>query len=210
MKKDLNTKYHNERDIEISCLIEFLKAHQDIKKVLDVGCARSFYYPLIRNFAKIFDCVDMEYDKDLDKFLDHYIVGDALEEKLGVYDLVFAISVIEHYGVKQKPVKFPFFKQKALIEKMARTAKKYLFFTFPIGVMIRVEGEFVVETKESLAYFLHPLKDFDFKTRFFFNPEPCAVGPWKEIMIDQASGVRYDPRVGVSCVCIVEGVRKNV
>jgi len=207
---DFPVKYKSERDVEIPLLIDFIKKCRDIDKVLDVGCARSIYLKQVRKLVRIFECIDMEFDKKANLFLDNYFIGDVTESNLGSYDLVFAISVIEHYGVKQRPASCPLCSQKDLVKKIASLAKKYVFLSFPYGQGAKIPGEFSVIANEELVFIIGALKEFALKVRFFGKTSPGVQKSWLEISQKRADQVVYDGRHGVTCVCIVEGEKKNV
>ena len=207
---DFEVKYRNERDVEIPLLLEFIRKHKDIEKALDVGCARSVYLEKARELIKIFDCIDIEADQKASPFLDNYFLGDVIEKDLDIYDLVFAISVIEHYGVKQKPASCPLCSQKDMIKKLASLAKKYLFLSFPYGQPYTEPGEFIVISKDKLEYYLPALKDFNLKIRYYINDNLQAESKWYEVDQFVADASIYDKKYGIRCVCIVEGIRKDV
>lgn len=121
---DFEVKYKNERDVEIPLLLQFIRDHPDIEKALDVGCARSLYACQVKDLVKAFDCIDFEKDEGVSQCYDQYFVGDLLEKSVGIYDLVFAISAIEHYGVKHKFSSCPICSQLEMVRKMTAAAKK--------------------------------------------------------------------------------------
>lgn len=207
---EFKVKYKNERDIEIPLLIDFIKKHPDVEKVLDVGCARSLYIPLVKNLTRLLDCVDFERDEKLAPIFDNYFFGDATEVRLGQYDLVSAISVVEHYGVKQKPVLNYQDRQIALVEKIGQTAKKYVFLTFPYGELALIEGEFAVVDDVLLSMFEDVLDDFKLTKEFYFNINPQSGAKWIKTTPALASVVKHDPDLGVRCICILKGVRDEV
>ena len=207
---DFKNKYKNERDVEIPCLIDFIKAHEDIEKALDVGYARSEYGHEVAGLIEFFDGIDLRRDKKALLYLDDYFLGDFLEVALDPYDFVFSISTIEHYGVKQKPHNCPECQQKKMVKRMAFLARKYIFLSFPYGQLDFIEGDHVVYAFGSLGELCKSLKEFDLKIRFFFNPDPRSDYKWFECTQIMADGVRHDPKLGVRCICIIEGVRKSV
>jgi hypothetical protein len=202
--------YRNSRDVEIPLLLEFVRSKPDIKSGLDVGCADSLYIWDLRAFLSLYDGVDLRADDRVAKALDNYFTGDVCYLHLDPHDLVLAISAVEHYRVKQKPVAFPLFSQCRMVKKMARLARKYLFFSVPYGEPVFVPGEFMGYSKNRLGQLLFGIKDFDLKKRFFFCPNPPAGDAWSEIGQSEADKVGYSPELGVQCVCIVEGVRRGV
>lgn len=207
---DLEVKYKNERDVEIPLLLDFIRTHTGIKKVLDIGCARSIYVPEIRKLTKIFDCIDFEEDKKLTPFLDNYFLGDATEAPLDIYDLVFAISVIEHYGIKQKPTINYQDKQIELVKKIGEFSDKYIFLTFPFGQLGLVKDEFAIVDDVLLAMFGDVLSEYKLETEFYFNLNPQSGAKWAKTTLALASVVSHDKELGVRCICVLKGVREDV
>lgn len=209
-KVDFPVKYRNERDVEIPLLMKFVKDHPDIKTALDVGCARAFYISWLRHHVLRLDGIDFDFDESINRYLSNYFTADFVGVDLDQYDLVTAISTVEHYGIKQKPDKCPFCVQIKFIEQMAWTTKKYLFLTFPYGQSALVKDEFMVYSALKLKTLLSSLEDFGLVVRFFYNRDPRQGLSWQECGSTIADDVWYDPEKGVQCVCVIEGVKKDV
>lgn len=207
---EFEVKYKNERDVEIPLLISFIKAHPDIKKALDVGCAGSLYVSQLREYLAFYDGIDLEADGRVAKALDHYFVGDVLDHEHGPYDLVFAISVVEHYGVKQKPTINYQDKQIELVKRIGELSEKYIFLTFPFGELGLIEGEFAIVDDVLLAMFWDVLSEYTLETEFYFNMNPQSGAKWAKTTLALASVVKHNPDLGVRCICVLKGVRDEV
>lgn len=207
---DFKTKYGNERDVEIPRLLDFIRAHKDIKKVLDVGCARSFYIPLIKKMGKDVSCIDFEKDPKVEPFLTDYFLGDFLDETTVKYDLISAISVVEHYGIKHKPVENWQDKQIELVRKIGKLAVKYIFITFPFGALRVFPGEYAVVDDVLLAMFEDVLDDFELVKEFYLNAHPADDFLWQKVEQGVVDQCIHTQEKGVGCVCVLRGVRKDV
>ena len=197
--------YFSERDIEIPKLFEFLDRHSnEIKTILDVGCYGSQYLEELKKRGKVVDGVDFTYGEKEKKFLWQYLTGDFLEIDFADYNLVIALSTIEHYGIKQKPDPDYTVLQLFFFEKLLLTANHYLFVTFPYGEPAIHEKEFSVISPLLLDRFLGALNNYSYEIEFYYNEEPQKGEGWREIEREEAGRVKYNPTIGVQCVCILK------
>lgn len=203
---DFPVRYCNERDVEILLLLNFVDAHStDIESALDIGCCGSVYALRISQLVPVYDGIDFAIDQAIVPLLDHYFQGDVLTVALEPYDLVSAVSVIEHYGVKQEPSIDFRSKQQELVARAGRLAKKYIFLSFPYGLPGMHENEFANIDEEQLKRFERILEDFRLTETFYFNDNPTLGSHWAEIVQAVASGIEYVRTLGTRCVCILEG-----
>lgn len=207
---DFKQKYKTERDVEIPLFLDFIKKHSPIKSVFDIGCSHAFYAPEIRKLVKTFDGIDFESDKIVVELLDNFYQGDFMGGNFRKYDLISAISVIEHYGIKQRPEDNWNDKQIEMVEKIGRLSNKYIFLTFPYGQLKVIPGEFAVIDDVLLAMFEDVLDNFVIEKEFYFNPDSLDGFLWSEIEEARASGIIQNSGEPVACVCILKGTRKNV
>jgi hypothetical protein len=197
--------YLSERDIEIPRLFDFLDRHPGaIETALDVGCFGSQYLEELSKKIVIVDGIDIKPGEAEKKFLVHYFVGDFVIFPLMSYDLVISISTLEHVGIDL--VKGAEFSNKrySFFQKLVDTTRHFLFVTFPYGFPAIHEGQFAVVTKEQLKKFLEILGTEKYQLKFYFNEKPQSGAGWNEISKEQADEVRYNPAIGVQCVCILE------
>jgi len=207
---DFKIEYQNERDVEIPLLINFIKSHKDILSVLDVGCARAFYLEYLKGLVDKLDGIDFEEDENAVCFLDHFFQGDFMGGNFEKYDLVSSVSVIEHYGVKQIPVENYQDKQVELVKKIGRTSLKYIFLSFPYGQLTVAPGKFSIVDDVLLSMFGDVLDEFKPIPEFYFNNNPQAGKEWYQVEQAFADSQEYNERLGVCCICVLKGVKKNV
>jgi len=204
---DFQVKYKNERDVEIPLLIDFIGKHKDIKKALDVGCYGALYLEKVKKIVKVLDGIDFISGNAVSHHLNTYYHGDVLERDLSLYDLVISISVIEHYGIKQKPTANYQDKQIELVKRIGELSKKYIFLTFPYGLPQQHENEFTQIDKEQLKRFEQILKDFKLIKTFYFNNNPPLGNPYVKIAQVVANNMEYVRTLGVRCICVLEGCK---
>jgi len=207
---DFKTGFGNERDIEVPVLLEYIKQHLDINSALDVGCADNVYSSTVKRMVEQLDGIDLKDDYTGKRHYSRYIVGDVLKEKLDKYDLVFSISAIEHYGVKQNPVDNPLKSQIKMVRKIAKLAKKYVFLTFPYGQKCQVSEEFRMVDNGTLLCFLAQLYGFKKEIKFYSTDVPTPEVAWIELTQHEANQVKYEPSLGVQCVAMIRAERKDV
>lgn len=202
--------YNNERDIEIFRLLGFFHLRSDeIETILDVGCYGSQYLSHLKERGKIVDGIDIFQGEIEKKILRNYFVGNAIDYPLEKYDLVIALSTIEHAGIEQYEVDDYLTEQLNLFKKVIDISKKYAFVTVPFGTSAFHEGHLANLTGERLNSFLEQLGDAGCRLSFYFNDKPQSGFGWAEISREMAEKVPYDRTKGVRCVCILE-IEKNL
>lgn len=203
---DFPIRYGNERDVEIPLLVNFVTARSAyIESTLDIGCHGSSYAEEVSQLVPMYDGIDFVVDPTVFRFFNRYFQGDVLSVDLEPYDLVTAISVIEHYGIKQEPSTAFRAKQRELVTRIGQLSKKYIFLSFPYGVAQQHENEFANIDKEQLERFERILKDFGLTKTFYYNLKPDPGSHWVRIVQAAADNIEYVRTLGTRCVCVLEG-----
>jgi hypothetical protein len=198
-------KYHNERDVEIPLLKNFLTKYDgNYSSVLEVGCAFAGYTPDVRLLIGEYHGIDIIYDSAVSASLDKYIISDFLYEELPAYDLIFSVSVLEHIGVEYTPTKLHRELQMFAIEKMIRLARMAVFLTFPYGEAILFAGKFRNFCRKDLVEIKRINHNQDYKKIFISTPDPADPMSWREIPQELADKSTQGNGDQVNTVCVLE------
>jgi len=200
--------FFNERDVEISKLLEFLKQHSEkIKTILDVGCYGSQYLSQLKEYTSNVDGIDIFDGPKERAILRDYFVGNIREKVLRQYDLVICLSTLEHSGIEQYQVDDYISEQEKVFAKVVDTAEHFLFATFPYGQKMFLRGFYANIARDRLSIFLTYLPYFNVSLEFWYNENPLNPAGWVQITQDEADAVEYDSSKGVRCVCILKAVK---
>ena len=199
-----------DRDLELPVLYEFLdRTEGTIGSVIDVGAHYStwYYAERLRTYVDLYDALDPNMDKDVAKIADDFFVEDAETHWFNTYDLVLCLSTIEHVGMY--PIKAVDYKVKRrkIIEKMLKSAQKYLWLSFPVGLAHIIPGEMAIVTREELDDWLSLMQNYQVTIGFFHSDGPQAGFPWKTCEKEDVINSPYLDHLGTRGICILE-VRK--
>lgn len=205
---DFPDKYQSERNVEIPLLLDFVKSRPDIKRALDVGCSHALYAKELSEAVPHLDGIDLVLDHDVNQYFKKFFVGDVLNLKLKLYDLVSCVSTLEHYGVKHETGDDYEAKQEALVKRLGSLAKKYVYITIPYGQPQHVLGTHSITGNKTLAKFRKALVGFKTTVEFYSKAFPENQGQWVQVPQKKADSVVYTPGGYVTCLCIIKAVKK--
>ncbi len=198
--------YHNERDLEIPALLEFLRLRPDIESALDVGACgtQASYAPEVRTLLKQYDGVDILPDPATAEILDGYDVGSLRELAPRTYDCVFSISTIEHSGISTYKAGDYHLERGRVFIAMYELARKYLLVTCPFGTEMLIPDQYANVTEADLVNWeavTGPLQ-----VDFYFVEG--LGGPFHRIDRETARLVEFDPALGYPrCVAIIKATK---
>src|SRR4051812_14481716 len=193
------SKYGNERDLEIATVVDFIKAHKDIKTTLDVGAHSTWntYAKEVKAMVNHAEGIDIAPDPKTARILDGFWIGNVTDDKLNIpnADLVFSISSIEHSGIST--YKSDWKKERVRVfKKMYNLADKYLIVTCPFGAEMIIEGQYANITHEDLTAFGKAVgKPLEHLTKFYYTP--AQQSEFTEIPYNEACNVEFDPNIGI-------------
>ncbi len=197
--------HHNERDIEIPLLIEFLKKNDCfLVSVLDVGYRQNFYAPYVRDLVGCFLGIDIIPDLSLLPFYDELIHENFLFADLLKVDWVISVSTIEHIGVEYLPTKLYRELQLDAFAKMLGTAQRGLFITFPYGEDVFFAGHYYNGNRRLLDDYLKLAKGCKIKKIFLSTPDPKDPESWREISQELADKATQEMGNRVNTICVLE------
>ncbi len=196
-----------DRDVELPVFLEFVKrVGGKINSVLDVGCQFSSHYYAhdLRKVVGVYHGLDPIPDPDVEKIVDNYIHADACGYNFALYDLVVCLSVLEHFG--HYPIKFKDFKDKrfAVFKSMLLSARKYLWFSIPVGQEFTDPGQMTIFDKEEFKNYQEELKPFKTTYGYFWSEGPQASHPWTTSTYDKVFNEPYSIPLGNRGICVVE------
>lgn len=195
-----------DRDVEVPLLIEYIYKIKP-ESLLDVGAhwSHAYYAKLIRPFIKRYDAVDILSDPETEKIVDTYYVGNAITLPLKSYDMVICVSTLEHAGLSTYTANHEEEVPK-LFYQCFLLAKKYLWFSFPVGQKYFNPTEMAPITGDQIEGFENILEanNCKYEERFFYNKSVTDGFPWQEhTKRDVALKIPYIDCVGTQSLCVI-------
>lgn len=196
-----------DRDLEIPNILAFLREKKGLfNSVLDVGChyTAGYYANELRLYAKQYHGLDPGFDEEVSKIVDKYFQEDFLEAKLDPYDFILCCSTIEHVGMypivyeNRKDIRDVFF------TKLLSLAKKYLWFSFPVGQAYECPREMSIIPGDQCDKWIEQTKNFKTKIGFFHSDGPQAGHPWILSTREKCYAQQYIDSIGNCSICIME------
>lgn len=197
--------FHNERDIEIPLLFEFVrKMDGQYLSVLDVGCSFAAYTKELKGMVGELHGVDLLRQENIVQDLDFFYQEDFLTADLPMCDLVVSVSTIEHVGVEYLPS--PLYKELQIttFAKMLSLAKVGLFLTFPYGEDILMSGFYYNGHRSLLEIYEDLARGLKIKKSFYSTLDPKDPAGWREIPQDLADKSTGCLAKGVDTICVLE------
>jgi hypothetical protein len=197
--------FHNERDVEIPLLVEWLEKNDcQLGSVLDVGYRQNHYAPFAQISSGYLMGIDLIPDPSLYQFYDELVHEDFLYADLPKVDWVFSISTIEHIGVEYSPTLLYRDLQLFSLEKMVKLANMGVFLTLPYGEGILFSGKYLQWGHRELEEAKAILKGTKYQTKFYSTPDPKEPGGWREVRKDLADKSTGDLSKGVDTIAVLE------
>lgn len=201
----------NERDIEIPGVIDFVERHKPIS-LLDVGCHASVrYYALeLRKLVAFeYDGCDPYFDPNTAEVMDRYFDCSVLDKTLDredAYDVVTAISTIEHSGISTYVADNYRDERMKVFARMVQLARYSVFVTCPFGSPYELPGQFANVTDHDLSAFEEIIT---VKARFFYTYDshnPGTASRFEEIGRAEAAFKSFPDDGFARCFAFLETV----
>ena len=200
-------KNRTDRDAEVPVLLDFVgsKVHQ-FSSLLDIGAYYSYYTyaSSIRQFAPVYDGIDIKDDKITPYITDQFYLGNAITYPLIKYDFVICVSTIEHAGIS--PYKAEYIKEQLdLFKRCLKLSKKFAFISFPVGQKKYYPNEWATIERERLEVFEQLVAKYKVKQRYFYTKGAQAGHPWQEHADREfALSIPYQDKLGTQSLCVME------
>lgn len=187
-----NFTFLAERIVEIPIFWEVVKKHQG-KKILEVGNVLSHYFPVTHDIV------------DKDEKAPGVINQDIVEFKPGKrYDLIFAISTLEHVGWDEHPREpKEIFKALTNLKRLLAPGGKIIL-SLPLGYN-RYVDKLLAERKLGLgkSYYLKRI------SRDTFLKRTSLDNAWKQVSWDEVKNVKYSHPFGCANGLVIGVIEKK-
>lgn len=194
--------FDSERDLEISRLLYQVRLWKP-QSLLDVGAHWSshYYARALADLVPLYEALDVLPDPDTASLVGAYHVGNVLEfNPPQKFDLVTCISSIEHSGITTYQVPDWKFERTEVFAKMATLGRR-LFVTFPFGSEYLVAGQYASVTVDDLMKWGRLVRSV--RVAFYWYEGAHRGSEFKQIGVEEASQVVYDPDRGNQCVAVL-------
>ncbi len=205
--RTMPVKTRTDRDAEVPVLLDFVGSKVlQFSTLLDIGSFYSYhtYLNSIRQFAPVYDGIDIKDDHISSHTLNNFYLGNANNMILPQYDFVICVSTIEHAGIST--YKGNYIKEQFdLFKKCLELSKKFAFISFPVGQPKYYPDEWATIERKRLEIFEGLVAQYKVKQRFFYNKGVGEGNPWQEHSDrDLALSIPYQDKIGTQSICVLE------
>lgn len=197
-----------DRDLEIPNLIDFLTTYKEhMVSLLDVGghYTAGYYAPAIRKMIKFYEAMDLILDKEVEPFVDNFIVDDAVTHQYVDYDTIVCCSTIEHVGMYPKIYPDEERARLTVFQKIMEHAKKYFWLSFPVGRRFTIPGEMTIINQIEFEKYEALMSGKITNIGYFWSDGPQAGHPWQVCDRKKAFDHDYIMPLGNQAIAIIEG-----